>query len=109
QFAGHIAFLNQLVEYEKAELIKLETPKENEFSFSYIVENAGLEYYDRKSRDFFRDMIVERMIEEKKKKDNLNEEEIKIKLREIIRNPSGKYISYDATPEIDDYYKKKGH
>lgn len=109
QFAGHIAFLNQLVEYEKAELIKLEIPKENEFSFSYIVENAGLEYYDRKSRDFFRDMIVERMIEEKKKKDNLNEEEIKIKLREIIRNPSGKYISYDSTPEIDDYYKKKGH
>ena len=109
QFAGHIAFLNQLVEYEKADLIKLETPKENEFSFSYVVENAGLEYYDRKSRDFFRDMIVERMIEEKKKKDNLNEEEIKIKLREIIRNPSGKYISYDATPELDDYYKKKGH
>lgn len=109
QFAGHIAFLNQLVEYEKADLIKLEIPKENEFSFSYVVDNAGLEYYDRKSRDFFRDMIVERMIDEKKKKDNLNEEEIKKKLREIIRNPSGKYISYDATPEIDEHYKKKGH
>lgn len=102
QFAGHIAFFNQLVEYEKADLIKLEISKENEISFSYVVE-----YYDRKSRDFFRDMIVERMIEEKKKKDNLNEEEIKTKLREIIRNPSGKYISYDATPEIDEYYKKR--
>lgn len=109
QFSGHIAFLNQLVDYEKADLIKLSIPKENEISFSYIVENAGLEYYDRKSHDFYRDMIVERMIDEKKKKDNLNEEEIKVKLREIIRNPKGKYISYDATPEIDEYYRKKGH
>lgn len=57
QFSGNIAFLNQLVEYEKADLIKLSNPKENEFSFSYIVDNAGLEYYDRKSRDFFRDMM----------------------------------------------------
>lgn len=109
QFSGHIAFLNQLVDYEKADLIKLSIPKENEISFSYIVENAGLEYYDRKSHDFYRDMIVERMIDEKKKKDNLNEEEIKVKLREIIRNPKGKYISYDATPDIDEYYRKKGH
>ena len=109
QFSGKIAFLNQLVEYEKADLIKLSSPKKDEFAFSYIVDNAGLEYYDNKSRDFFKDMIVEQMIQEKKKKDNLNEEEIKIKLREIIRNPKGKYISYDATPEIDDYYKKKGH
>lgn len=109
QFAGHTAFLKQLIDYEKANLIKLQNPKENEFSFNYIVENIGLEYYDRKSRDFFRDMIVERIIEEKKKKDNLNEEEIKTKLREIIRNPNGKYISYDTTPEIDEYYKKKAH
>ena len=41
QFSGHIAFLNQLVDYEKADLIKLSIPKENEISFSYIVENAG--------------------------------------------------------------------
>ncbi len=109
QFAGHIAFLKQLIDYEKADLIKLKNPNEYEISFNYIVENVGQEYYDGKSRDFFRDMIIERIIEKKKKKDNLNEEEIKIKLREIIRNPSGKYISYDATPEIDDYYKKKGH
>lgn len=109
QFSGHIAFLNQLLEYEKADLIKLAIPKEHEISFSYVVENAGLEYYDRKSHDFFRDMIVERMIEEKKKKDNLDEDEIKVKLREIIRNPKGKYISYDATPEIDEYYRKRGH
>lgn len=109
QFSGHIAFLTQLVEYEKADLIKLSIPKENEISFSYVVEKAGLEYYDQKSRDFFRDKIVERAIEQKKKKDNLNKEEIKIKLREIISNPNGKYISYDTTPEIDEYYKKKGH
>lgn len=109
QFSGHIAFLTQLVEYEKADLIKLSIPKENEISFSYVIEKAGLEYYDQKSRDFFRDKIVERAIEQKKKKDNLNKEEIKIKLREIISNPNGKYISYDTTPEIDEYYKKKGH
>jgi hypothetical protein len=109
QFAGHIAFLKQLIDYEKADLIELKKPNDYEISFNYIVENVGQEYYDGKSMDFFRDIIIERIIENKKKKENINEEEIKIKLREIIQNPSGKYISYDATPEIDDYYKKKGH
>ena len=107
QLAGKIAFLNQLVEYEKADLLKLENLKENELSFKYIVDNSGIEYFDRKSRDFFRDVIVKRVIDEKRKKDNINEAEIRIKLREIISNPNGKYISYDTTPEIDEYYNKQ--
>lgn len=109
QFAGKLAFLNQLIAYEKADLIEIDNPKENEFSFSYIVDNAGLEQYDKKSKDFFRDMIIERIINEKMEKDSFNEEDIKKKLRQIIRNPKGKYISYDTTPEIDEYYSRKGH
>lgn len=110
QSAGRLAVLNQFIAYEKADLIKITTPKENEFEFKYIGENNGLEYYDRISRDFYKDMIIERMIEEKRKKDTqLSKDEIQKKLREIIRNPSGKYISYDATPEIDEYYNKEGY
>ncbi|WP_281631615.1 hypothetical protein [Flavobacterium luteolum] len=108
QFSGQIAFLIQLLDYYRSGLINLEIKNKREISFRYIVENPGVEYFDRKSRDFYRDVIVERMLEQKKQDDSLNENVIKIKLREIIRNPKGKYISYDATPEIDEYYKIKG-
>ena len=109
QFNGQIAFLNQLLDYYKSGLIEIEIQNEKEISFRYIVENPGLEYFDRRSRDFYRDVIVERMLEKRKKEEkNQYEDVIKIKLREIIRNPQGKYISYDATPEIDEYYKVRG-
>ena len=63
------------------------------FHFPTLSKMQAKNIMTEKVYDFYRDMIVERMIDEKKKKDNLNEEEIKVKLREIIRNPKGKYIS----------------
>ncbi|MGV3588701.1 MAG: hypothetical protein ACO1OF_16980 [Adhaeribacter sp.] len=107
--AGKIAFMNQLIAYEKADLIELDNPKKNEFSFYYRVQFDGAEYYDGKSKDFFREKIIEQHISELKKNGNWDEEDIKNKLRAIIKNPKGKYISYDATPEIDEYYNSRGH
>lgn len=108
-YYGKLSFCKQLLEYEKANLIRILNPQKNEFTFEYQDENTGIEQYDRISRDFFVNEIVERLIELKKEEKPLDDEKIKKKLRKIISNPKGKYISYATTPEIDEHYNQKGH
>ena len=107
--SGRLAFCRQLLDYEKANLLKFINVTENDFEIKYPNEVIGHAYFERKSVDFFRDEIVERIIKDKKTKNSLNEDEIKLKLREIIKNPYGKFISYETTPEIDEYYNERGH
>jgi hypothetical protein len=107
--SGRLAFCRQLLDYEKAKILKFIKTKENEFEIKYPNEQIGHAYFERQSLDFFRKEIVERMINEKKSKLLFNENEIKVKLREIIKNPYGKFISYETTPEIDEYYNERGH
>lgn len=107
--SGRIAFCRQLLDYEKANLLTFNNVEENEFEIKYPTELIGHAYFERKSVDFFRDEIVERIIKDKKTKNTLSESEIKLKLREIIKNPYGKFISYETTSEIDEYYNERGH
>lgn len=72
-------------------------------------KQIGHAYFERKSVDFYRNEIVGRIIKDKKTKNLLTENEIKLKLREIIKNPFGQFISYATTEEIDEYYNEKGH
>lgn len=107
--SGRLAFCKQLLDYEKADLLRFINVKEKEFEIKYPNEQIGHAYFERKSVDFFREEIVERIIKDKKTKNLLTENEIKSKLREIIKNPYGKFISYATTEEIDEYYNEKGH
>lgn len=107
--SGRIEFCKQLLAYEQASLITITSPKENEFTFSYSHEATGIERYDRMSLDFFKEQIVERKIDQKKKEKPFDEQKIKAGLRRIIKSPDGKMISYDTTPEIDEYYNQRGH
>lgn len=107
--SGRLAFCRQLLDYEKAKILEFTNPKENEFEINYKEDQIGLEYFERLSADFFTDQVIERMIDEKKLSLPFTEEEIKLKLREIIQNPYGKFISYTTTPEIDEYYNELGH
>lgn len=107
--SGRLAFCQQLLDYEKGSLLKFIQVKETEFEIQYPSERIGHAYFERKSVDFYRDEIVERIIKDKKTKNTLTGDEIKIKLREIITNPYGKFISYNTTEEIDEYYNEKGH
>jgi len=109
QFSGKIEFCKQLISYEKAGLITITSPKQNEFTFSYTHETTGIEQFDNMSMDFYKKEIVERIISEKKKAKPFNEDKIKKELRKIIKNPDGKMISYNTTPEIDEYYNQRGH
>lgn len=108
-FSGKIEFCRQLIVYEKAGLITIESHQDNEFSFKYTHSHTGIERYDRMSRDFFKEQIVERLIEDKKKEKVFDEERITSELRKIISSPDGKMISYHSTEEIDEYYNQQGH
>lgn len=108
-FSGRLEFCKQLLSYEKAGLITIISPKENEFTFSYSHKVTGIEQYDQMSMDFYKEQIIERIIDQKKKEKPFDEQKIKTELRKIIKNPDGKLISYDSTPEIDEYYNQQGH
>ena len=107
--SGRLAFCQQLLDYEKGNLLKFIQINEKEFEIKYPSEKIGHAYFERKSVDFYRDEIVERIIKDKKTKNRISYDEIKAKLREIIKNPYGKFISYNTTEEIDEYYNEKGH
>ena len=107
--SGKLAFCRQLLDYEKADLLSFINVAKNEFEIKYPTEQIGHAYFERKSVDFFREEIVNRIIKDKKTKNLLTESEIKLKLRQIIKNPYGKFISYATTEEIDEYYNEKGH
>jgi hypothetical protein len=98
-----------LLDYEKADILEFLKPRENEFEIKYKDDQTAVEYFERLSSKFYTDYIVERTIKEREKQIGLSDDEVKAKLREIIKNPYDKFISYDTTPEIDEYYNHKGH
>ena len=51
--SGYIQMCNQFLIYEKADLLALEYDGKENFTFSYLAKNMGVEYYDRKSLFFF--------------------------------------------------------
>jgi hypothetical protein len=108
-YAGKLAFCNQILEYEKAKMVEITNPKNNEFAFRYKYGNTSFEYFDKLSANFYKEEIIERIIKEEKLANPFNEKEIKEKLKAIIRNPHGKFISYQSTEEIDGYYNEIGH
>lgn len=107
--SGKVEYCKQLISYEKAGLISIQSNKDNEFSYSYLHKYSGIENYDRMSMDFFKKQIVERIIADKEKANVFDEEKIKAELRKIIKCPDGRMISYNTTPEIDEYYNQQGH
>ncbi len=108
-YSGKIEFCKQLLNYEKADLIKINRVNEREFSFAYLHKNSGIERFDNKSFSFYKDRIVERIIEVKKKEKPFDEKLIRKKVKNIVSSPDGNMIVYHTTEEIDDFYNQQGH
>jgi hypothetical protein len=106
---GKLAFCKQLIAYEKAGLIKLSSPKQNEFTFIYTSSQTGIEQYDHMSMDFFRNQIIDKIIHDKERQNPSDPKRITIELRKIIQNPFDKYIQYSSTDEITEHYNKMGY
>ncbi|WP_044397936.1 hypothetical protein [Lacinutrix sp. Hel_I_90] len=108
-YSGKIEFCKQLLNYEKADLIKINRENENSFSFTFLHENTGIEQFDNKSFNFYKNRIVEKVIELKKKEKPFDENLIKEKVKNIVSSPDGNMIVYHTTEEIDDFYNQQGH
>ncbi|AFD06879.1 hypothetical protein [Solitalea canadensis] len=108
-FSGKIELCRQLISYEKAGLLIIDKHAENSFTFSYSNEFTGIEQYDRESAEFYKIEIVNKIVDERRKAKPFDEKKIKSEFEKLILNPLGQLISYDTTPEIDDYYNEEGH
>ncbi|EFK36262.1 Uncharacterised protein [Chryseobacterium gleum] len=108
-YCGKIELCKQLISYDKAGLIKFEKVNNQHYTFRFINSNNDIESFDRDSFDFFVDKIARRFVEEKRKTKYFNVKKIKTDFRKLLLNPFGQLISYDTTPEIDDYYNEEGH
>jgi len=108
-YAGKIELCNQIISYEKANFIKIKKIATDHFSFSYSNIHHGIEEYDRNSADFYREKIITKIIDDRRKTKPFDGERIKTEFEKLILNPLGQLISYNTTPEIDDYYNEEGH
>jgi len=108
-YSGKLDFCRQIIDYEKAGAIELINPKKNEFTFKYLRDSIGIEYFDRLSVDFFKKEIIEKMIEKKKSHSKFDEYKMKEVLKKMIKNPFGELISYNSPPELSEYYNEVGH
>lgn len=107
--SGKIELCRQIITYEKAGLVRIDKKATNSFTFSYNDEFMGIEKYDKESMEFYKKEIVSKIVEERRKAKPFNVEKIKSAFAKLILNPLGELISYDTTPEIDDYYNEEGH
>ena len=109
-YCGSIALCRQLLSLEKANMITFSKEDSRHFTFTYSTnENNDIESLDRESFDFYIDKIASQFVREKRQTKSFNEEKIKKDFRKLITNPYGQLISYDTTPEIDDFYNEEGH
>lgn len=109
KYYGKLYFCKQLLAYEKAELIKISEGDKHDFYYEYLNKNNGIERFDRVSKNFFREHIVEKIIERKRKEKGFDKSRLLNELRSIIKSPDGKMISYNTTEFIDDYYNEEGY
>ncbi|WP_431109145.1 hypothetical protein [Winogradskyella poriferorum] len=108
-YSGKIEFCKQLLNFEKADLIKINQVSDKEFLFKYLYENSGIEQFDNISLNFYKDRIVEKIIDAKKKEKPFDTNYIKEEVKRIVSSPDGNMIIYHTTEEIDDYYNQQGH
>jgi len=106
--SGKIQLCKHLISYEKAGIAKIEK-KENNFTFSYLHELFGVEEFDKNSAKFYKKEIARRIADDRRKAKPFDVDRIRAEFDKLILNPLGELISYDTTPEIDDYYNEEGH
>ncbi|OOG18832.1 hypothetical protein BWD42_02405 [Sphingobacterium sp. CZ-UAM] len=107
--SGKIALCQQILSYEKADLISIKRQTDKHFIFECLHSNTGIERFDRESMDFLKHNIISRIIEDKKAALSFDVDRIAKEFKKLIKNPFGDYISYQTTPDIDDYYNEQGH
>lgn len=108
QHAGSIQITSQLLALYKADLLKLSSSDNKAFHFNHIFNSEGGEFYERLSTDYYFS-LVDGVLAEKKKGFIDRIPEMQIKLQNIVQLVHGKFISYAATDEFDEFYSQLGY
>ena len=108
QHSASIQLCEQFLLFEKAGLVELNMESEETFIFSHLLENPGLEYYDRASINYYFS-IVNKVLEKKNKQVIKKLPEIRKRLKSIVHNVHDKFIAYKATEEVDLFYREFGY
>ncbi|HEY1023824.1 MAG TPA: hypothetical protein VGE26_01565 [Sphingobacteriaceae bacterium] len=105
---GKINIAGRLLDLSKVGLLGIEQLSGRQFMTRFKHEIGEKEHFDRSSFDFVKKLALIPV----KERHDLHQQRyagIKNRLGDIIQNPKGKYISYRATAEIEDFYADAGY
>ncbi|MEX0314169.1 MAG: hypothetical protein AB3N18_08325 [Allomuricauda sp.] len=107
QHAGSIELCKQFLDYAKADLVTV-TNEGHSFNFRYKSNTTPYEYYEKKSLEYYFS-TVSKHLEEKSKMIVEGVEEMRKSLQTIVKVEHNEFMSYAATPKIDEFYSKWGY
>lgn len=107
QRAGCIGICKQFLDYCKAEVFKLKNERNN-FLFYSTQENLGIEYFERLSLVHYH-TLIEKILDSKREEILNRLPEMRLKLKSHVEVYHQDFLTYKATPEIDEFYSSLGY
>jgi hypothetical protein len=107
QRSGSIGLCKQFLDYCKADLFDLKNEGDN-FTFYNLFENSGIEYYERLSLAHYHS-VMDGILTSRSKAVFNRLPEMREKLKSIVTVSNEDFITYRATPEIDEFYSSFGY
>lgn len=107
QHSGRIELAKQFLDYYKAELYDLKNEGTN-FIFNCLFENLGIEYYERLSLAYYHS-VMDNILAPKSKDVIDRLPKMRETLKGIVSVSNEDFITYKATPEIDEFYSSFGY
>jgi hypothetical protein len=105
---GKVGVAGRLLDLSKAGLIFIKQVSVNQFETQFKHKIGEKEHFDRISFEFVQKLALV-AVKERYKLHKNRHTAIKSRIDDIIQNPEGKYISYQATEEIEDHYAEAGY
>lgn len=108
QHCGSIQILRQYLDYEKAGLVEIIQKSEKEFLFRFLTEGIGDEIYDHISLSHYLELIQD-VLKDKIKPALEQLPEMRKKLESRVRVTQERFIEYNATEEMEVFYRRLGY
>lgn len=106
---GKLRVAERFCELAGVELVKLNENSPNNFHISTSVEDFGPEFLDNKSiSEFFNSVFNELLSDEKSALDKRGNEILNL-LDKQVKTWRTHFVRYGSSPEIDEYYYKRGN
>lgn len=108
QHSGSIQICQQHLDYQKADLAKLDSLSDKNFQFEFLVDTPGVEYYEILSLQYYHS-IIDKVLSEKSEPIIKRLPQIREGLKSIVNVFQNDFISYRGNEETDSFYSKLGY